>query len=118
MTIQQIADRLHELVKIGDSNTAYDELFASHAVAIEPQFKGFERVEGLDNIRKKVNAILEAVAEVKSREVSEAVLYGDRHIALGISLDATLKDGSTFKFSELALYEVQEGKIISEQFYY
>jgi len=118
MKVQEIADRLHELVKQGDNATAYTELFAENAVAREPNFPGFEHVEGLDNIRKKGEALISNVKEIRSRVVSENVIVGDNHISLGISLDAILKDGSPFKFSEVVLYTVVEGKIISEQFYY
>lgn len=118
MTVQEIAARLHELVKQGDNATAYTELFAENAVAIEPNFPGFEHVEGLDNIRKKGEVLISSVQEIRSRVVSDHIIVGDNHISLGISLDATLKDGSHFKFSEVVLYTVVEGKIISEQFYY
>lgn len=118
MSIEKIAARLHELVTQGDSETAYRELFAENTVAIEQKFPGFERVEGLDNIRKKGQTMVGAIASINSRSVSESKVMGDHHIALGISLDATLKDGSRMAFSEVALYEVQNGKIISEQFFY
>ncbi|MEO0585897.1 MAG: nuclear transport factor 2 family protein [Bacteroidota bacterium] len=118
MTTEQIAARLHELVLQGDAETAYQELFSENAVAIEPKFAGFERVEGLDGIREKGQALLAGVASINSREVSPAKVVGDQHIALGISLDAHLKNGDRMAFSEIALYEVQDGKIISEQFFY
>ncbi|MGD1957608.1 MAG: SnoaL-like domain-containing protein [Fulvivirga sp.] len=118
MTTQEIAARLHELVKQGDNATAYNELFADNAIAIEPKFPGFEKVDGLDSIRKKGEALVSNVQEIKSRTVSDEIIVGDNHISLGISLDAILKDGSPFKFSEVVLYEVTNGKIISEQFYY
>ena len=118
MTTQEIAARLHELVKQGDNATAYNELFADNAVAIEPKFPGFEKVEGLDNIRRKVEALGGSIQEIKSRAVSEEIIVGDNHITLGISLDASLKDGSPFKFSEVVLYEVADGRIVSEQFFY
>lgn len=118
MTTQDIAARLHELVKQGDNETAYRELFAENAVAIEPKFPGFERVEGLDNIRKKGEALVSNLKEIKSRSVSETLIVGDHHISLGISIDAIMKDDNPFKFSEIVVYEVADGKIISEQFFY
>lgn len=118
MTTSQIASRLHELIVAGDEEAAYQELFSKNAVAIEPKFPGFERVEGLDNIRKKSQTIISAIETLNSRTVSKAVVHGDNHIAMNIAFDATMKDGSSFKLSEIALYEVQDGKIISEQFFY
>ncbi|MGB3463806.1 MAG: nuclear transport factor 2 family protein [Cyclobacteriaceae bacterium] len=118
MTIHEIAVRLHDLVKQGDNTTAYKDLFADNAVAIEPNFPGFEKVEGLQNIREKGQVLIGNIQEIKNRKVSEQIVVGDNHISLGISLDAILKDGSSFKFSEVALYEVDNGQIISEQFFY
>ena len=118
MTTVQIASRLHELVKAGDAHTAYQELFAPNAVAIEPKFPGFERVEGLENITKKVETMIDAIDTIRHRSVSEAIVTGDNHIAMSIEIDATMKDGRPFQLNEIALYEVQDGKIISEQFFY
>ena len=77
-----------------------------------------EKADGLDSIRKKGEALVSNVQEIKSRTVSDEIIVGDNHISLGISLDAILKDDSPFKFSEVVLYEVANGKIISELFYY
>jgi ketosteroid isomerase-like protein len=35
-----------------------------------------------------------------------------------MTFDATRKDGSEYKLEELSVYEVNDGKIISEQFFY
>lgn len=118
MNIQEIADRLHQLVIKGDAETAYDELFSENAIAVEPKFSGFERVEGLNNIRNKTDTMIGVITSVNSRKVSEVTLVGSNHIAMGIDLDATLKDGNKMSFSELAVYEVEDGKIVSEQFFY
>ena len=118
MTTNEIAVRLHELLVLGDSETIYRELFSQNAVAIEPKFEGFERVEGLDNIKKKVQVLVDSIQEVKKRTISPAIVQGANHIAIGIELEALLKNGNTMSLNEVALYEVKDGAIISEQFFY
>ena len=118
MTVQKIAERLHELMVQGDKDTAFAELYAKDAVAIEPKFPGFERVEGLDNIIKKTDGMVAMIQEVKGREVSDVILTAANHFAINIKMDAVMKDGSAFKVDEICLYEVRDGKIISEQFFY
>ena len=77
-----------------------------------------ERVEGLSNIRKKVQAMIEGIDEVKHREVSPDIVIGENHFAINIAMDAVLKNGQNFKVDEICLYTVEEGKIISEKFFY
>lgn len=119
MNIEQIAARLHALVKAGDYFTAYDELFAPDAKAIEPQLAqmGLAEIQGLDAIKQKVGTLSEGIAELVSREMSDPVVSAN-HIAFTNIVQAKLKDGNDFNMSEICLYEVQEGKIISEQFFY
>ena len=118
MTTQEISSRLHELLVKGDSHTAYKELFAENAVAIEPKFPGFERVEGLENIKKKTDGMVSMIEKVNSRTVKEAIVVGSNHIAIGIQMDAVMKGNNPFKVDEICLYEVEDGKIVSEQFFY
>lgn len=117
--INQIAQRLHELVNTGEYFTAYDELFHPDAVAIEPQLAemGLGQVKGLTAIKEKVGTLSQGIDELISREMSEPIISAN-HIAFTNHVRARMKDGSEFHLNEICLYELQDGKIISEQFFY
>lgn len=119
MTTKEIAIRLHEYVNTAQYDKAFDELFAKDSVAIEPQLKemGLERVEGIENIKNKVNTLSQGITELISREMSEPIC-SDTHIAFTNLVKAKMADGSEFNLSEICLYEVKDGKIISESFIY
>ena len=119
MTTQEIAKRLYELVREGDYFTAIDELFHADAKALEPQLAemGMAEVKGIEAIKKKVATMGQSVNTLLSREMSTPIVAAN-HIAFTNIVAAELKDGSTMSLSEICLYEVQDGKIISEQFFY
>ena len=119
MTIQTIANRLHALVEAGDYFTAYDELFHPEAKALEPQLAemGMGEVTGVTAIKEKVGMLSENIASLNSRELSTPIVT-ESHIAFTNIVDATMKDGSGFQLSEICLYKVEDGKIISEEFIY
>lgn len=119
MTTQDIANRLHELVQAGDYFTAYDELFSADAKAIEPQLAemGLGEIQGIDTIKSKVGSLSEGIAELVNREMSTPIVSAN-HIAFTNIVHAKMKDGNDFRLSEICLYTVNDGKIISEQFFY
>lgn len=119
MNIQEIAKRVHELTKAGEYFTAYDELYASDAIAYEPQLveMGLGEVKGKEALKEKVEKLGSGVAELISREMSEPIVSAN-HIAFTNIVKAKLKDGNDFNMSEIILLEVRGGKIVSERFHY
>ncbi|MEM6768274.1 MAG: SnoaL-like domain-containing protein [Bacteroidota bacterium] len=119
MTNQEIANRLHELVKAGEYFTAYDELFHENAVAMEPQLAemGLAEVKGVPAIKEKVGTLSQGISELISREMSVPIVT-DSHIAFTNIVKAKMKDGNDFHLSEICLYKVDNGKIVSEEFIY
>ena len=118
MEIQQIAQRLYELCNQGKFEQAQKELFAKDAVSIEPQESpGFDKVtKGLDAIFEKGEKFNSMVQEFHSCKMSEPIIAGNA-FALSLSMDATMKDGSRNPMDEICVYEVKDGKIISERFF-
>jgi len=118
MTTQQIGARLAELCRTGQYETAQKELYAEDAVSIESQIMpGFAKeTKGLDDIIKKGHAFESMVDKIHGGSVSEPIVAGNA-IAFIMSLDATWKDGRRTNNEELCVYEVKDGKIISEQFF-
>ena len=118
MKVQQIAKRLHELCKEGNFEQAQKELFAKDAVSIEPhESPGFDKeTKGLDAIFKKGETFNSMVKEFHSCKASEPIIAGNA-FAITLSMDATMKDGSRNPMDEICVYEVKDGKIISERFF-
>jgi hypothetical protein len=118
MTIHKIAIRLAELCHTGQYSQAHKELYADDAVSIEPEHaKNFKTVYGLDNIIRKGEEFRNMMKEVHNTYATEPVVAAN-FIALGIGIDATMKDGHRNHIEEMALYEVKDGKIVKEQFFY
>ena len=119
MNNQQIADRLWQLVDQGNYDQAYDELFHPEVVAIEPQLSemGLGEVTGIPAVKQKVAALSGGIGEIISREMSSPIVSAN-HIAFTNIVAAKGKDGSNINISEICLYTVENGKIISEQFFY
>jgi hypothetical protein len=118
MTTQDVANRLHELFNEGKWAEAQEELFSEDAESVEPPHsKGMQSVKGLDAIRKKGQQFNEMVEEMHGGYTSEPIVAGN-HIAFGMGIDATYKGMGRQKMDEIALYEVKDGKIVKEQFFY
>lgn len=118
MTTQQIASRLVELCRKGDYERAQNELYAKDAVSIEAfEMPGFAKeTKGLDAIKKKGELFQSMVEQVHGGNVSEPLVAGNT-IAFVMTLDVTMKGQKRSKSDELCLYQVKDGKIVSEQFF-
>jgi hypothetical protein len=118
MTIEQIAARLTDLCKQGQYETAQKELYAQDAVSIEPEGSpGLQSVKGLDNIIAKGHQFQGMVEGVHSSTVDGPVIAGN-HFSVAAVLDITMKGMGRSVMSEIAVYKVDNGKIVSEQFIY
>jgi ketosteroid isomerase-like protein len=118
MTTKEIAKRLKKLCDKGDWEGAHRELYAKDAVSIEPEASGgFEKEShGLDAILEKGKKWASMVSEVHEIEVSEPMVAGNT-FAVTMRMDMTMKDKKRSDMTELCVYHVKDGKIISEQFF-
>ena len=120
MTTQDIANRLSELFKENKWMEAQEELFSEDAISIEPAQgpeMGLPSVKGRDKIREKGEKFNEMVEEMHGGYASEPIVAGN-HIAFAMGMDATFKGQGRQKMDEIAVYEVKDGKIVKEQFFY
>jgi hypothetical protein len=118
MTTEAIAKRLVELARQRDYIRAQEELFSGDARSIEPhETEYFEKeTTGLDAIHEKTRKFDEMLEEVHSVEVSQPVV-APNSFACVLQLDITMRGQGRMTMSELCVYEVKDGKIISEQFF-
>jgi hypothetical protein len=118
MTIQEIASRLHELCQQGQSGLAHDELFAPTATSTEKNMQGETiTVNGMEAIKEKGRNFQEHVEEIHGGYAKEPAIYGN-YIFMEMGLDATMKGMGRMNMKEMCQYEVKDGKIISERFFY
>jgi ketosteroid isomerase-like protein len=118
MTTKDVAARLHELFQENKWTEAQQELFSDDAESIEPKDSpGMQSVKGIDAIRKKGEDFNNMVEEVHGGWVSEPIVAG-KYIAVAMGMDCTYKGMGRQKMDEIALYEVKDGKIVKEQFFY
>jgi SnoaL-like domain len=118
MTTKDVANRLYELFKENKWMEAQQELFSNDAESIEPKDSpGLQSVKGIDAIRKKGEDFNNMVEEVHGGWVSEPLVAG-KYITVAMGMDCTYKGMGRQKMDEIALYEVKDGKIIKEQFFY
>ena len=118
MTTKDVANRLYELFQENKWMEAKQELFSSDAESIEPKDSpGLQSVKGIDAIRKKGEDFNNMVEEVHGGWVSEPIVAG-KYIAVAMGMDCTYKGMGRQKMDEIVLYEVKDGKIVKEQFFY
>lgn len=117
MTTKEIADRLVALCRQGQFETAHKELFAPDAIGLEPYGTPDFPIEtkGLAALLEKGDKFTALIQEVHSLSVSDPLVAGNA-FACAMEIDATLKGQGRTKLTELCLYEVKNGKIVSEQF--
>jgi hypothetical protein len=117
-TTQEVANRFYELAQQGNWNTILDELFSEQARSIEPAHSsGLTSVNGLDKIREKAMQWESMIEQVHGGYCNQPQVAGNFFVCT-MGVDLTMKGQPRSEMHEVALYEVHDGKIISEQFFY
>jgi len=118
MTTKEIANKLVAYCREGKWSEAIDELYSDDIVAIEPEFsQGPVHIEGLEAKKKKDEMFSEVMEEIHELRVSEPVVAGSM-FSISMYMDSTMKGMERMAWEEICLYQVKNGKIIREQFFY
>lgn len=119
MTTQEIASRLVSLCSAGQFASAIRELYSDDILSMEaaPGPTGSREAKGLAEVLKKTEW-WEQNNEVHGSSV-EGPLVAGSHFSVKFTLDVTFKPaGQRFTMEEIAVYEVKDGKIVREEFFY
>lgn len=118
MTTQEIANRLVTLCKKGEFDTAQKELFSEDAISIEPyETPDFAKeTKGLAAIEAKGKKWEESVEASYGYTVSDPIVAGNS-FACTLGMDIKMKGHDRMVVSELCVYNVKDGKIVSEEFF-
>ena len=118
MTTQEVADKLVTMCRNGKIEEAKVELFTEETISVEPR-EGLLPVEtrGLKNIQKKAELFISMVEQFYGSRISDPLVAGE-YFTVKWDTDIKMKGQERNTSSEICLYKVKDGKIISEQFFY
>ena len=118
MTTQQVADRFNELAQSGQMDKIVEELYSEDVESIEPPgFPGLEYAKGMAAVKEKSKRFNESVEEMFGGYTTAPVIGGN-FFSVGMGIDCAMKGMGRIKMDEIAVYEVKEGKIVKEQFFF
>jgi hypothetical protein len=118
MSIEQIANRLTELCRHGQYETAQQELYADDATSTEPENSpGLQNVKGKNAIVEKGHQFQSMVEAIHGNTVSDPIIAGN-YFSVAAVIDLTMKGMGRMTMNEVAVYKVADGKVVSEEFFY
>jgi len=117
MTTFFVAHRLVTLCREGLFLDAQMELMTDDCVQLEPATSNAENASGREAIQAKEWRLQTNILERHSIIISEPTIVG-AFFCVTMHFDLTLRDRGRVQLAELIVYEVREGKIVCEQFFY
>lgn len=117
-TPHEVAARFNELAKQEKWFEIQEELFADDVKSIEPANSPYlKNAEGKEAVRKKAEAFVSKIEAAHRMHTTDPVVAGN-YFAVGREKDLTVNGFGRIQINEIMMYEVKDGKIISEQFFY
>lgn len=118
MTTQEIAARFNELASQEKWFEIQDELFADDIKSVEPPGSPWlQYAEGKTAVRKKGEDWVKRIEAVHQFHTTPPVVGGN-HFAVGREMDITVQEIGRIQMNQVMLYEVKNGQIVLEQFFY
>lgn len=117
-TTQEIATRFNELAQEGKWFEIQEEFFAKNVKSIDPiDSPYFRYAEGKAAVRQKGVDFISRIEAGHRSYTSEPIVTGN-HFAVAREVDITVKPHGRIQINQIMLYEVKDGQIVSEQFFY
>ncbi len=117
MTTQEVANRLVELCRMGQIQQAQEELFSDDIISTEPAHAPIKSAKGKKAVGLK-GAEFAAMIETRHGGSFSEPIVGGRYFSCSMTLDATFKGQGRMTLEEICVFEVKDGKIVSEQFFF
>lgn len=118
--IKEIGTKLVALCREGKAVEAIESFYDANVVSIEssqysPDFP--RQIESKKAVLEK-SKYWEKNTQVHSREINGPFPHGDDKFAVTFKIDATMDGMGRSTLEEVAVYEVKNGKIVKEEFFY
>jgi ketosteroid isomerase-like protein len=117
MTAEEVANRLVLLCREGKNVEAINELYDDNIVSHEPHSSPIKEKVGKQAVLEATNQWINSVEELHSAYISNPIVGGN-FFACTMKVDATYKERGRNEMDEVCVFEVRDGKIVSEQFFY
>nr|WP_321237523.1 nuclear transport factor 2 family protein [uncultured Psychroserpens sp.] len=117
MNTNDVAQKWIQMCREGKNLDCVNELYAENVTSKEMPGMPDEIVSGKQNVWNKNKEWLDNVEEWHGGEISEPTVV-DNHFTTKMSFDVTFKDRGRQQMQEVAVFEVNDGKIVNEQFFY
>jgi len=118
MTTQEVANKLVAYMRQGKIAEAQAELYGDDIICIEPEGPMAPHfTKGKKAVAEKGKQFASMIEERHGGSCSDPVV-GGHHFSIAMSIDATMKGMGRQLLDEVCVYEVKDGKIVNEQFFY
>ncbi len=118
MTTQEVANAFNDLAQTGQWDKIVETLYHEDCESVEPPHaQGLVSVKGLQAIIEKGIQFNQMIEAVHGGYSSQPVVGGN-HFSLAMGMDVTFKGQGRTQMDEICVYEVKDGKIVKEQFFY
>ena len=121
MTTQDVANRYYELAQAQKWSEIQQELYSPDVVNKEPEHAA---AAGIPTITKGMAAVLakgearRKLIEAIHAQTCSAPVVGGSYFSASMGRDITFKGKPRMTIEEIAVFEVKDGKIVTEQFFY
>ena len=117
MSTEEVANRLVSLCREGKVLEAGEELYDENIVSVEPENAPMPTLTGKPAVRGKGKQFAEMIEARHGGKISDPLVAGN-HFSISWWMDVTMKGQGRTAMDEVIVYEVKDGKIVREQFYY
>jgi hypothetical protein len=118
MTPQEVASRMNELFKENKWQQVQEELYSDDCESIEPAHApGLQTVKGKEAIKQKGIMFQNMIEEVHGGWSSDVLVAGN-YLTCAMGMECTMKGMGRIKMDEVCVYEVKDGKVVKEQFFF
>lgn len=118
MTTQEVATRFNELAQQEKWFDIQSELFADNVRSVDPENSPyFPYAEGKEEVRKKGESFVGRITGMYKLSTSEPLVAGN-HFAVQREKELEVTGFGRVHINQLMVYEVKDGQIVLEQFFY
>lgn len=117
MTIESISAQMVQLLRNQDFLKAQRTFFDEQVISQEPSFHPQPRTVGLSALMEKERQFLTAIQTWHEFEISEPLVSRD-HFSIRMYSKVTLQTGRLLEIDEVIVYQIANGKIVRETYFY